>query len=612
MNSHCLKTFFYKNITKKLMFTGLLLACLAMLPYCILGTGSIVTYHDQLDGELMSYILTAKYLFTGITIYPEIMDGLPANGAVPPAPAFVLLYKVFRPFIAFMISQWLINIIAFTGMYLLLNKVSHMRHPKVSFLISIIFMLLPFYTVYGLCIPGQPYVCLAYLSLATQTSMFSEKVRKGKVFSVPKLMAYFIIILYGLCSSLTLVGFACLLAVLTFGIAITGLHLTKKKEVFPVPVIIGFFFLLLSYLATNFSLILQVLFPSTGYVSHKTEYVISPENFISSFRTALFQGISYAQSYPTILLAFVVILLLISILLHILHCKLPASLHYILLLAAIIVLISFWYAFYHGTFMTDFRNQAGGIWLEFNLDRVAWLLPTCWCLLAIYCFDYLLALFQQLSSGKFKILLKKGSRILVLLILMLWGGQVLLQSSIKPNIAKIVKLATGREYYALDWDNFFASDIFSQINEAIGKPQDSYHVISIGIYPVAAAYNGFYCLDGYSNNYPLSYKHTFRKIIAGELAKSDYITALFDDWGNRCYVTTAEQNNYYTFEKKWNSVIYDLDLNIEQLQEMNCQYIFSAAYLLNADDMGLTLLQDAPFETDGSWYHIYVYVVPEP
>lgn len=44
-------------------------------------------------------------------------------------------------------------------------------------------------------------------------------------------------------------------------------------------------------------------------------------------------------------------------------------------------------------------------------------------------------------------------------------------------------------------------------------------MISVGIYPAAAAYNGFHCLDGYSNNYPLEYKHAFRQIMEGELDK---------------------------------------------------------------------------------------------
>lgn len=84
---------------------GLLLSFLMMMPYLLLGTGSIVTYHDQLDGELLNYILSAKYFFTDVRVYPELLNGLPATGAIPPAPLFVLFYMVLEPFAAFMLSQ---------------------------------------------------------------------------------------------------------------------------------------------------------------------------------------------------------------------------------------------------------------------------------------------------------------------------------------------------------------------------------------------------------------------------------------------------------------------------------------------------------------------------
>jgi len=42
---------------------------------------------------------------------------------------------------------------------------------------------------------------------------------------------------------------------------------------------------------------------------------------------------------------------------------------------------------------------------------------------------------------------------------------------------------------------------------------------------------------------------------------------------------------------------------------MNCHYIFSAAYIMNAEELGLKLMQETPFETEGSWYHIWVYEV---
>lgn len=604
--------YFYSTQKKNCyLAAGLVLSCLFMIPYFLLGGGSIVTYHDQLDGELFSYLLTAKYLFTDIRVYPEIMNGLPAAGAVPPAPLFVLLYAAFKPFTAFMISQWIIYLTAFLGMYLLLMRLT--GREFISFSIAVIFMLMPFYPVYGLCIPGQPLLFFAVLALfdkerrSAVSSSFPRKA--GYYFSTDSIFYYLIIFFYGISSSLVLAGFACLL--LLGGSAlihtITALRLKKRGSL---SLWFSLIVLLASYISVNSGLIRQVLFPGNTYISHKTEMVLSPQNFSDYFKEAFTTGISYAQSFHLVLF----ILMLFCLLLFFMNAvvkkeslfsgsdKLPLLKALRVLL--FIFLICLFYAFYHGHFITEIRNISGGILKTFNLDRVCWLLPTAWCILAGYLLSFIADLREHKTAARScSLCLKYG---IISATLGIWGITVLLHSPLRPNLSKLLK---GGDYYALDWDRFFAEDIFSQIDSAIGKPKDSYHVISIGIYPAAAAYNGFYCLDGYSNNYPLEYKHTFRRIMEDELEKSDYIRDFFDNWGNRCYITTAEQANYYTFEKKWNSVIYDLDLNTDVLKELDCRYVFSAAYLMNAEEKGLTLLREAPFETEGSWYHIYVYVV---
>lgn len=618
-----------------------------MMPFLLLGTGSVITYHDQLDGELFSYLLTAKYLFTNIQIYPELMNGLPAAGAVPPAPLFVLLYVFFKPFTSFMISQWIIYLTAFLGMYLLLLRLMKqtvcipqpfckrkgfsaflLRAEFISFAISVIFMLLPFYPVYGLCIPGQPLLIFAVLSLLDKEYCSLKNT----------LPYYLLIVFYGAASSLVLVGFACLLLLGIFACCQTISAIRSKKAI-PFSPLLAFSILLATYLVTNFGLIKQVLFPESTYISHKTEMILSPQNFSGYWKEAFGTGISYAQSYHAILFVLIILCLLISFLQFASNRMHPASslsgietmqaplpnqhlipLHKALWILLFIFLLSLFYAFYHDSFVTEIRNSSNGILKTFNLSRICWLLPTAWCMLAGYLFSFIANLWESKAdvtssqtisplqdSKAFSHFVKAGIKHCIILItLCAWGITVLLHSPLRPNLSKLLK---GENYYALDWNAFFAEDIFSQINTAIGKPQESYRVISVGIYPAAAAYNGFYCLDGYSNNYPLEYKHTFRQIMEGELKKNDYIRDFFDNWGNRCYITTAEQANYYTFEKKWNSVIYDLDLNIEKLKELNCKYIFSAAYLMNAEEKGLSLLQEAPFETEKSWYHIYVYAI---
>ncbi len=604
--------YFYSTHKKNCyLAAGLVLSCLFMIPYFLLGGGSIVTYHDQLDGELFSYLLTAKYLFTDIRVYPEIMNGLPAAGAVPPAPLFVLLHAAFKPFTAFMISQWIIYLTRFLGMFLLLMRLT--GREFISFSIAVIFMLMPFYPVYGLCIPGQPLLFFAVLALfdkerrSAVSSSFPRKA--GYYFSADSIFYYLIIFFYGISSSLVLAGFACLLLLGGSALIHTITALRQKKRGL-LSLWLSLIVLLASYISVNSGLIRQVLFPGNTYISHKTEMILSPQNFSDYFKEAFTTGISYAQSFHLVLF----ILMLFCLLLFFINAvvkkeslfsgsdKLPLLKALRVLL--FIFLTCLFYAFYHGHFITEIRNISGGILKTFNLDRVCWLLPTAWCILAGYLLSFIAGLREHKTAARScSLCLKYG---IISATLGIWGITVLLHSPLRPNLSKLLK---GGDYYALDWDRFFAEDIFSQIDSAIGKPKDSYHVISIGIYPAAAAYNGFYCLDGYSNNYPLEYKHTFRRIMEDELEKSDYIRDFFDNWGNRCYITTAEQANYYTFEKKWNSVIYDLDLNTDVLKELDCRYVFSAAYLMNAEEKGLTLLREAPFEAEGSWYHIYVYAV---
>ena len=141
-----------------------------------------------------------------------------------------------------------------------------------------------------------------------------------------------------------------------------------------------------------------------------------------------------------------------------------------------------------------------------------------------------------------------------------------------------------------------------------GKGVDEYRVVSLGIDPAAALYHGFYCLDGYSNNYSLDYKMQFREVISPELEKSEYLRQYYDGWGNRCYLFSSECPGYYTIEKH-QFYFQDYQLNAKALYDMGGRYLLSAAYISNAEGQGLTLLNETPFETDGSYYAIYIYEI---
>ena len=137
---------------------------------------------------------------------------------------------------------------------------------------------------------------------------------------------------------------------------------------------------------------------------------------------------------------------------------------------------------------------------------------------------------------------------------------------------------------------------------------EEYRVVSLGIDPAAALYHGFYCLDGYSNNYSLAYKHAFRRVIAPALEQSEYLRAYFDDWGNRCYLFGTESPGYYTIEKG-GFYFEHLELDTAALRELGGDYLLSAAYIANSNELGLTLLGDEAFETSDSYYRIFLYEV---
>jgi hypothetical protein len=152
---------------------------------------------------------------------------------------------------------------------------------------------------------------------------------------------------------------------------------------------------------------------------------------------------------------------------------------------------------------------------------------------------------------------------------------------------------------------FYSEELFEDIKTHIGLPQNDYRVVSIGIHPAIAQYNGFYTLDTYNNFYPLTYKYEFRKIIEKELSKNKTIRTYFDEWGGRCYIFTAELGKRYMFKKNTKKTLKNLELNTEAFKKMGGSYIFSAVPIENALDNQLFL--ERTFESDLSAWKIYLY-----
>lgn len=251
-------------------------------------------------------------------------------------------------------------------------------------------------------------------------------------------------------------------------------------------------------------------------------------------------------------------------------------------------------------------RRALGTLGAFQADRMLWVAPCLWHL-SFAC--GLGALWElQKSCGRTR-------RLAACCGLLLMGAaagateiRLLLAGDIKSNVQKL----RNPEYGMMSFKDYYGIGVLEQVRdfleERTGMSQEEYRVVSLGIDPAAAYYHGFYCLDGYSNNYSLAHKHAFREVLRPELERNEYLRITFDEWGNRCYLFSSECPGYYTIEKH-GFFFQDYRLDAQALRDMGCDWILSAAYIQNAESQGLVLMNEneVPFETEDSYYGIFVY-----
>lgn len=172
-----------------------------------------------------------------------------------------------------------------------------------------------------------------------------------------------------------------------------------------------------------------------------------------------------------------------------------------------------------------------------------------------------------------------------------------------------IKSYFGLEIGGPNFNEFYAEDLFEEISTFLGREEVAKHnFLSLGIYPNIAQYNGFKTLDSYQNNYQLSYKHQFEKIIKEELNKNDKIKMYFINWGgSRCYLFSSELGRKYLFPKKTNTVVKNLDLDAKVFKEMNGKYLISSVPIMNYEEINFKFLKS--FTNSNSYWKLYLYKV---
>lgn len=163
----------------------------------------------------------------------------------------------------------------------------------------------------------------------------------------------------------------------------------------------------------------------------------------------------------------------------------------------------------------------------------------------------------------------------------------------------------GTEVDELDYEQFYAVDLFERIKEDIGY--DGEWSLAYGMHPAVLEYNGIATLDGYLGFYAQQYKEDFRKIIAPALERVEESRIYYDEWGARAYLYSGTDLSIVRATKSIQATDRNIYVDVEGIKALDGKYLFSRIELGNAKETGLAPVGSYTSE-DGS-YTIYVYMV---
>lgn len=562
----------------KLWIVGIVIISLTFLPYILMGKGSVFDIHDQLDETILSYLLTGRYMFSGVNIYPEMMNGISASGMLPSAILFVPLYRIFDIFTAFVLQFYIVSVSAFIGMYGLIKKLT--GSGGIALVIGILFALLPFKPVYGLSVVGVPLLILCFWNLHERRNI---------------VLSMLGIVYFGLTTHLVLIGFVVLiyLAILVLYLLLKKKGMKKENIIF----YLGFAVLTLTYVIVNFDLFVNLLFAHSDFVSHRVEFYHSTEgiNVLRNIYNLLVYGEgTYAPSYHWYIAPVVLVVMVVY---GIRYKKLQVEgkkLYKVLLGVEGLIII---HALLHGLFTSslilDWQNKQSGVLHYFQFDRFSWIYPTLWWCAAGISFGII---------WKDLLIRSKVIKIIIFLIVILPTVNLL-----KTELAlydNINQYNNGSQITGMPtWEEYFMEDVLQLVDEHIGRDKETYKIAHLGLSPAPSLVYGFYTIDGYSNNYPLEYKYEFRTIIEKELDKDKSLQNYFDTWGSRCHLFVADSGDY----SKYSDFKFEnIELDYSKMKQMGCDYILSAKEIYS-DNEGLKL--EGIFSTEDSQYEIWLYYI---
>jgi len=544
--------------------SGLALAVFAFIVCCyiaiyfILGEKTRITVWDTLDGFDLSTLVHSGYLFAPSTaLVPQFFNGIPRSCFASELHFTTWIFALLPPFYAIAACKAVAATIAFVGTNLLLRRNIFQDDGPVwiSAGVSACMATLPTYFT-DISSAAVPLLLYVFLNIRR---------RKGTPWNwlILSVAPFFV--------SFVTMG---MFFIITIGVVF--LYDCVRARAINWPFVLAIFLYGVLSLLCEYRLLWEVLSPS-GFASQRIEFAEPPEDSLAAAllapKTLFLKGQEHAQSlHRDIVLPVVCIALLF-------WRRQPRQARILALFLGAIAGTAFL-----GGFVT-WRPVATVYARLFAVLPMAirfyWLYPAFWYI------SFGIALYILSSTTKY-------ARYAVFIL-------VAIQLAVNFRHHEQFRNAGGPTF-----SQYFAQQQFTEMKNFIGLPQEQYRVVSVGIYPAVASYNGFYTLDGYLSLYPLAYKKEFRQVIAPELARSPKAAAYFDDWGSRVYVFSSELFPSYVRSKGDNPPI-TLHLDYQKLYGMGCRYVISAVPIRT--EMTPQLVYQRAFRAADSYWDIYLYKV---
>lgn len=563
------------------MWAYLLVLFVHMLPRVVLGGNSIITIHDGLDSDFLYRVLMTKpgRVLNYDTIIPEILNGVPRVAFPTGLGISGLLFSLFRPFNAYCVLEQVVHGVGFWSMYLLLSDHLQGKLPRgLRVLLSFTYACYPFYIVHEASISGQPAVAWALLHLLKATG--------GR----KRIAAFAVLAAFPFMSVLPTAG---AFVVLVAGIATTFVCLAQRR--LHLDVWLGLVVLVAFYFIVNWPFVQVIL--THSYPTHRETWVRQEtwEQYFKWSWVVFWQGHVHAVNVPTVCMATMTITGLIALV----RRQFDVTRQ---MLAFVIVCAALTYVSYlpHTPLIKPLQQW----WPRIDTINVR----TFWCLAPICLFGFAVALNVWWSRWRWG----KLPAILLAVFQLYWAldRPPKTQAELFKNYDELVRHWRRLPSKEVTYNDFMAKPVYAAVKRHIGRPRDSYRILSVGLDPARGAYNGFWSADGYHNSYPLAYKARFRRVMEANLAIDEFARTKFDNIGSYAltFIPGTRNKGHRATKNAVLPPITNFTLSRRALNELGVEYVLASAPL--ADPRITRVLDfDRSFQDPRVPLTIYLYKV---